>query len=687
MKTVISRFGLLLVGAWLCTSAVQAQTARTVTLNLNMATVADTTSLTDFIEVRGAVKGMAPVTLADGNIIDWGEASTLEPTNIGGDYWQLQFQIADTTELTFKFYSQQAQDAGLNGWESDPNPVIPPGSGDTTLALHYFDAQSEWRGTTGPRGYEWRPFASKADSVGVWFRVAMYGQESVNDGYDPLLESPNQYLGVRGERLIGSDTTKTGPVDWGTTDVVLQRESSNDAAPGYRVYSGVGYYPAELAGAVQAYKFVIESVTGGDPATGWEEGNLSGNRTFTVPTQDTTLYWVYYGDTKPNPTQPIESNLVFGVNLEAFETMGLFDPARQDTLWVFGDFNNWQNCRTNTPDLCYMAKEPGGSNFGAAVPISRPPGVELGYKYFLDFNDARFEDQFGAPPPSGWEEGHLTGINRRFQFAGDAQQLLDLEYFNDVTPQNLMPAGTSVEVNFSVNMDSALVNPAQPFDPAAGDTVSIRLGDPIWAFTQGLDGQTHAALFDRLVLEDADGDGTYSATWPIAGPTYNILTFKYLYGQSGTYTDETGSDTHSPGRNRAHFITPNADGSWPTSYEVPEATFKVSPGPLPYEVNPFITRTAIEQTDRVPEKIWLEGNYPNPFNPTTVIEYGIDQTMMVRLEVFDVTGRRVSTLVDAVQQPATYRINFDASHLASGIYFYRLSAGQQVLQDRMILVK
>ncbi|MDE2732715.1 MAG: T9SS type A sorting domain-containing protein [Bacteroidota bacterium] len=688
MRTLFTRFLPLFAGVWLCASTAQAQMARTVTLNLNMATVADTTSTMDMIEVRGAVKGMAPVTLADGNVIDWSEASTLEPTNVGGDYWQVQFQIADTTELTFKFYSQQTQDSGLNGWESDPNPVISPGTGDTTLAIHYFDGQSEWRGTTGPRGYGWRPFESKEDSIGVWFRVAMYGQESVDDGYDPMMDMPNQFMGVRGARLISADSSMMGPIDWGTSDVVLERESTSDSAPGWRVYSGVGYYPAGLAGMDQQYKFVLETVSGGDPATAWEEGSLDGNRMFTVPMQDTTLHWVYYGDTKPNPTVPVESNLVFGVNLEAFETMGLFDPARQDTLWVFGDFNNWQNCRENTPDLCYMAKEPGGTNFAAAVPITRPPGVELGYKYFLDFNDERFQDQFNVPPPSGWEEGHLTGINRRFQFAGDAQQLLDLAYFNDVTPQNLLQPGVAVTVNFSVNMDSALINLAQPFDPIGGDTVSVRLGDPIWAHTQHIDGTDHdIPLLDRVVLTDDNFDGIYTGSWLVAGPSYNILTFKYLYGRSGTYTDESGSDTQVPGRNRTHFITRNADGSWPSSYDLPAATFKVSPGPLPFERNPYIMRTAVEQTDQVPEKIWIEGNYPNPFNPTTTIEYGIDQTLAVRLEVYDVTGRRVSMLVDAVQQPATYRIRFDGSQLASGVYFYRLTAGQQIVQNRMILIK
>ena len=685
----LQRLGMLFVGA-LLVSAAQAQTARTVTLTLNMATVADTTNADGLIEVRGAVKGMAPITLADGNVIDWSAESTLEPQHIGGDYWQLQFQIADTTDLTFKFYSQQAEDVGLNGWEADPNPNIPPGPNDTTLTVHYFEAQSEWHGVSGDRGdYDWRPFDSKEDSVAVWYRVAMFGTESNTDGYDPAMDGPDQIVGVRGAPLSdANDATITGPIDWGTSNVVLERESTNDSAPGYRIYSGVAYYPMTLAGQAQPYKFVMEHAqAGGDPMVSWEEGNLSDNRNFTVPSSDTTLHWVYYGDTAPNPTLPVQSQIVFGVNMQAFETIGLFDPAREDTLWVFGDFNGWQNCRTDTPDDCYMFKVPGGTDFGAAVVIERPPGIELGYKYFLDFNDERFQTEFGVPPPSGWEEGHLTGINRRFEFAGDATQILDLAYFNDVTPENVMMDGDMTEITFSVNMANAASNPAQPFDPAAGDTVSVRLGDPIWAHTQGIDGTDHdIPLLDRVVLTDDDNDGTYTGTWTVSGPSYNILTFKYMYGQSGTYIDEMGSDTRSPGRNRTRFIPKNADGSWPATYALPLAEFKTDPGPLPHDTNPYII-TGIEQEDEVPDNIWLGGNYPNPFNPTTAIEYGLAVQAKVRLDVFDTLGRRVATLVDGIQQAATYTVTFDASHLASGVYIYRLQTPVQTITRSMLLVK
>ncbi len=672
-------FGFIVAGL-LAGSAV-AQEARTVTLMLNTATNPDTTSVTDNIQVRGAVKGVAPVTLFDDNVIGWDDASTLRPENLGGDYWRLQFQIADTTELTFKFFSSQTQNNGGNGWEADPNPVIPPGTGDTTLALHYFESQSEWHGMSGDRGdYDWRPFESKADSVGVWFRVAMFGMEAETDGYNAALGTTMQMIGLRGD-----DMAMAGPLDWGSS-IALSRESSSENSAGYNMYSGIAYFAEELVGMEQNYKFVMENLEADVPVIGWEDGNLEGNRNFVIPAQDTTLHWVFYGDTAPSTIDPVTSNIVFGVDLTPFETIGLFDRARGDTLWVLGGFNSWQDCITETPDRCLMEKEPGGTVFSAAVPIMALPGTEQSYKYFFDFDDIAFEEAFGQAPPSGWEEGHLTGINRRFAFEASEQQVLQLSYFNDVTPDNVLEPGTSIGVAFSVDMANALANDAQPFD-ASLDTVSIHLGDPIWAHTQGVDGTDHdIPLIKVLQLTDEDGDGVYQGQTVVGGPSYNILTFRFMYGRDGTYVQESGSDTNAPGRNRVYFLPKNADGSWPSSVQLDEVSFKVEPGPLPYDTNPFITSVE-EVAGEIPDEIWLGSNYPNPFNPTTTFEYALGTTSPVTVRVFDTLGRLVATLVDGVQQAATYQVTFDASRLSSGVYFYRLETPTRSLVQQMLLLK
>jgi hypothetical protein len=95
-----------------------------------------------------------------------------------------------------------------------------------------------------------------------------------------------------------------------------------------------------------------------------------------------------------------------------------------------------------------------------------------------------------------------------------------------------------------------------------------------------------------------------------------------------------------------------------------------------------------EQFTDVPTQITLEQNYPNPFNPSTVIRYQLDSNQLVRLEVFDVTGRKVAVLVDGVRKSAgSHRVSFDGSGLSSGVYFYRLEAGGQTITHKMLLVK
>ena len=96
----------------------------------------------------------------------------------------------------------------------------------------------------------------------------------------------------------------------------------------------------------------------------------------------------------------------------------------------------------------------------------------------------------------------------------------------------------------------------------------------------------------------------------------------------------------------------------------------------------------------VPSSLALRQNYPNPFNPTTTIQYTVGGVRgqasglsAVRITVYDVLGRVVSTLVDARQAPGTYEVRFDASHLGSGVYFYRLEVDNQTATRAMTLIR
>jgi hypothetical protein len=89
----------------------------------------------------------------------------------------------------------------------------------------------------------------------------------------------------------------------------------------------------------------------------------------------------------------------------------------------------------------------------------------------------------------------------------------------------------------------------------------------------------------------------------------------------------------------------------------------------------------------VPQEYVLSQNYPNPFNPATTISYQLPATSTVSLKVFDMLGREVATLVNEVKQPGAYTVTWDASGMATGVYFYRLQAGSFVETKKMLILK
>jgi len=94
-----------------------------------------------------------------------------------------------------------------------------------------------------------------------------------------------------------------------------------------------------------------------------------------------------------------------------------------------------------------------------------------------------------------------------------------------------------------------------------------------------------------------------------------------------------------------------------------------------------------EEEQTQPSTITLQQNYPNPFNPSTTIVYELPRREQVKIEIFDSAGRKVATLVDTPQNPGRHELSFNAAHLASGVYYYRLKAGQFVQTEKMLLIK
>jgi len=99
------------------------------------------------------------------------------------------------------------------------------------------------------------------------------------------------------------------------------------------------------------------------------------------------------------------------------------------------------------------------------------------------------------------------------------------------------------------------------------------------------------------------------------------------------------------------------------------------------------TTGIIDGTEKLPSAFELFQNYPNPFNPETRIDYNLSQSCEVRIDIFDILGRRIETLEDAYRQPGRYSITWDAADLPSGVFFARLEAGTRSKSIKLNLLK
>jgi hypothetical protein len=132
------------------------------------------------------------------------------------------------------------------------------------------------------------------------------------------------------------------------------------------------------------------------------------------------------------------------------------------------------------------------------------------------------------------------------------------------------------------------------------------------------------------------------------------------------------------------FLAPNL----PSTLGEDLAQLQESPPGLELEVQTYSAITSIGIAEsQIPETFFLEQNFPNPFNPMTVISWQLAVSSKVKLSVLDLTGRQVALLVDEIQPAGNHQIEFDASGLASGIYLYRFEAGSYSEIRKMVLMR
>ena len=103
--------------------------------------------------------------------------------------------------------------------------------------------------------------------------------------------------------------------------------------------------------------------------------------------------------------------------------------------------------------------------------------------------------------------------------------------------------------------------------------------------------------------------------------------------------------------------------------------------------NNFVVGIEDNVLNSIPAKFSLSQNYPNPFNPTTTIKYQIPEMSFVTLKVYDVLGKEVTTLVNKYHPAGNFEIEFNATSLPSGVYFYSFQAERYAMTKKMLLLK
>jgi hypothetical protein len=178
---------------------------------------------------------------------------------------------------------------------------------------------------------------------------------------------------------------------------------------------------------------------------------------------------------------------------------------------------------------------------------------------------------------------------------------------------------------------------------------------------------------------------------------YTVDAFGTLILPSGSYqalriTHESISKTISPfmtTQSRSYTYEFQSKSGYMASVSIDSAQYGKATVVPQYIYYNIAGATGVEQSrgGGVPESFALDQNYPNPFNPSTTIKYELPRASHVVLKVFNTLGQEVVTLVDAVEEPGYKSVQFDASLLSSGVYFYRFEAGDFVSVKKLLVLR
>ena len=681
---------------------------RAVTFNLNTATVPDTLPVTGSkIQVRGGANGsgFSPIT--------WGNDVQNELTSVGGDYWRktVYMQAGDT--LNYKYVVAYASGTG---WEQGVVPadfptttngnrsIIVPDK-DTTLNVEF------WNNGANNRPQYFRPWPATPDSfINVYFRVSMAGLIASGT---PNYNNDKDTVAVRGGGgYVGSD------LDWGRSSY-MTRESAASNGDGYTV-APTGFWSTRLrfrkdsvtVGQTISFKYMI-----GYDWRGLDELQGQSNRSFTIPVgkKDTTLKYVYYNNEKPGSRpNPDTVKVTFTANLAQAAGSGGIDVLN-DTLWVRSGYFS----TSATPGSGKRMTRLGGTTFTVSDTVITAKSKPLNYQYYVVRNGAEerelYYNFFYTGPIQSEAERRQVVVD---PLASKITAMTILDTATSVTQARRQPQFTNkrklaknVNVKWEVDLrpayfqvklgNDSLSDIQGTFTVMQGQQDSIMKwgvwinglavggwgnpGTTDWGL--GLQNNLAKKMYDNGTNGDrVAGDSIFTRQVKASPDSVNIGS-KAIVGQVFKFGIRGGDNEGGKGgfgnNHNANIVDTD------TIYTINDQFGSINPAfydAWDYDLRKPKTPTSVIDGN-MPLVYELAQNYPNPFNPTTKIEYSIPVQAQVVLKIYNVVGQEVATLVNEVQKAGIHNVKFSASNLSSGVYFYRLSAGDFTSVKKMVLLK
>lgn len=670
----------------------------TVTFLINTAAIPDTMTPASTVQVRGG----SPPLLWDSDAATFAnDTAKVFAKNIEGDYWSATVKflvVRDSIDtIQYKLFTNVKDTIAFTdvGWESNTtdgvggNRVLRmgpyTGNRDTTIALQYANGRKQ-------NVQFWKPYVPSADSVAVMFRVNM----QPNEGFSKAAMK----MGVRGSMP---------PLSWTTTTFLT--EESNHGNSGQDYYDGTNFwsivvkFPKSAAADTVHYKFVIHQLADDSTASPAYENPIAaapdvgpdGSRFFLFrpSMSDTTLHWKWWQN---NPMPPFSGTDVVQLTFRADLAQAISENgfAYSDTLVVrTGYINSATAIREKR-----LLRVGTSSKFQGTDNVTTKLGTPLYYQYYRTPKSGEVREIYYNFEDPG---NTATSEKRQIVTLGSPMTVRDTVFSTSDAHRmprfrNMKNLSQPVLVTYTCDVRPAIYQLKKGTPLVATNITNYTIADPdsvmiygLWMNGPAVGGWDIGGAWgaDRRALDSCRmwDDGTHGDL--LAGDSIFALQKQYTtattVGQEfkfGIY----GCDNEG-GYGNNHIE--NIDDANPTA-TVASQFGSIDPvfyWAWDYTNHRPSTVSGLSAPGITPGKYALAQNFPNPFNPSTSIDYEIKQGGTVTIKVFNLLGQVVATLVDEKQIAGKHTVKFDASQLSTGLYFYRITAGNFISTKKMTLLK